>query len=77
MIRQRELIPDFFIEFLNLRVLFKKNKSIGWWKPHYKEVVEAYGQMFIKSKSKKRFHIFSQSFGKKSYETNKNTCLTV
>ena len=34
-------------------------------------------QIFIKSRSKKMFHFFSQSFEKKSYETNKSTVLTV
>ena len=31
-IRQRELVPDFFIEFFELS-FFMKNKSIGYWKP--------------------------------------------
>ena len=54
---------------------FMKNKSIGWWKPQYKKVAEPYNQIFIKSKSKKLFQFFSQSFEKKSYETNKITGL--
>ena len=72
-IRQRELVPDFFIEFFNL-VFFYESKSIGRPKPKYEEAAEAYAQIYKKSKSKKLFHFFLQSFEKnKSHKTKRTT----
>ena len=51
-VRHRELVPDYFIKFLNLG-FFMKNKSI-WW-PQYKKVAEAYAQIFINPKVRNYF----------------------